>query len=91
MRAKRSKKTKKKEEKKDNRILEYNGLKAGDKVWAKYLNNQIIQGVIDQFYPKDNIGPAAAILTDAMGFRIVLVSDISKEKIKKSRNKKKRP
>jgi hypothetical protein len=89
MRVKRSKKIKKKEKKKDNRILEYHGLKAGDKVWAKYFNNKIIQGVIDQFYPKDDAGPTASIMTDSMGCRIVLVSDVSKEKIKKSRNKEK--
>ena len=66
-------------------IEEWDGFKLGDKVWARYFDKKIIQGAISQFYPDDNNGPVATIITADQGYRSVLVISMSHSPIKKGR------
>ena len=45
--------TKKKKKTKDNRVLEWNGWKAGDLAYGKRYNGKSVHGEIKQFYLKE--------------------------------------
>ena len=82
----RKKSTKKKE--KEDKIKTLDGWSIGDYAWAKYVDGSIVEGEIVDFYPKDNHGPCASILTAGRGQRTVLISEMRDKKIKKLRVKK---
>ena len=82
---KRSPKKKKVAKPKKPIIEEWDGFKIGDKVWARYLDKKIIQGVVSHFHLEDSHGPVATIITPDQGYRSVLVVSMSHGPIKKGR------
>jgi hypothetical protein len=81
------KKSKSKKEEKI-KITNLDGWTLGDYAWANYVDGSIVEGEVIDFYPKDNHGPCASILTVNRGQRTVLIKDMRDKKIKKTRNKK---
>ena len=56
------------------KVLEFEGLKAGEKIWALTVDMQISQAEILEFYLKDQSGPATSVWTIPDGkYRTVLV------------------
>ena len=83
------KKRKNKKKKIDNRVLAFDDYKAGELVWYKYHDNSIKQGEINQFIPTNTEGCAVIIQErESLTYRTVLLSNISKTRILKIRNKK---
>ena len=88
MSRKRSKTKKSKEKTKKIKIETLEGWSLGDYAWANYLDGSIVEGEVIDFYPKDNHGPCASILTVNRGQRTVLIKEMRDKKIKRSRKKK---
>ena len=58
------------------KVLEFEGLKAGEKIWALTVDMQISQAEILEFYLKDQSGPATSVWTIPDGkYRTVLVKN----------------
>ena len=63
------------------KIKECEGWSLGDYAWAAYVDGTVIEGEIVDFYPNDNQGPCAGILTQTRGHRTVLISNMRELKI----------
>jgi hypothetical protein len=76
--AKRKTKVKQKE-----KIKECEGWSLGDYAWAVYVDGSVVEGEVVDFYPKDNHGPCASIMTQNRGHRTVLIENMRDQKIKR--------
>ena len=63
------------------KVLEHEGIKAGEKLWALTVDMQVVQGEVLEFHLKDKAGPAMSIWTIPEGkYRTVLVKNCSYSK-----------
>jgi hypothetical protein len=69
-------------------ILELDGFKVGDIIWCEYHNGTIYQGEIKNFFTDATQGNCVNIMTLEAGYRSIVLSKCSYEKVKKSRLKK---
>ena len=83
--------TKKKKKTKDNRVLEWNGWKAGDLAYGKRYNGKSVHGEIKQFYLKDAQGVAVQLLEFGQGAYVtILASTLSEKESKKPKIRRKK-
>ena len=69
--------------KQKEKITECEGWSLGDYAWAVYVDGSVVEGEVVDFYPKDNHGPCAAIMTHNRGHRTVLIENMRDKKIKR--------
>ena len=65
------------------KIKQCEGWSLGDYAWAAYVDGSVIEGEVVDFYPEDNHGPCAAIMTQNRGHRTVLIKNMRDKKIKR--------
>ena len=79
---------KSRKEKSKPKVEKLEGWTIGDYAWASYVDGTIVEGEVVDFYPNDNHGPCALIMTQNRGTRTVLIKNMDDKKIKKVRQKK---